>query len=276
MTGSVTALLAALSSAFHQRGFDLMTPFSVRLVNERAKAGFELPLLGRADALGVIVGNSRALWKPFIDSLPDEPFRSADPLDSYVEESFERVLSVLGFPSGASPLRHWLGFSHSLTPRPLPMQKLADAAGLARLGPAHLNVHPLLGPWLALRAVVVFDLPPPAPLPAPAPSPCVGCSAPCRAALRDALAAQPSASAPPTALRELNASRRRFLRVRDVCPVGTSYRYGERQIAYHYATDPGALGPDWSGLDEPGPDWSGLDEPGTDEPGPDEPGPSAG
>lgn len=254
MAGSVTALLAALASALGQRGFDLVTPFSVRLVNERMKSGFELPLLGRADALGVVVGNSRALWQPFVDSLCDEAFRSPHPLDAYVERSFERILAELGFAALPAPARHWLGFSHQLTPRPLPMQKLADAAGLARLGPAHLNVHPRLGPWLALRAVVVFDLPPPAPLPTPSPSPCVGCAAPCRAALRDALAGEPLAGHPHSAPLGLNESQKRFLRVRDVCPVGTSYRYGTRQIVYHYANDPGALGPEELGWDDLVPD----------------------
>lgn len=40
----------------------------------------------------------------------------------------------------------------------LPLQRLADCIGLAYLDPiSHLCLHPKFGPWLSMRAVLVFD-----------------------------------------------------------------------------------------------------------------------
>ena len=37
------------------------------------------------------------------------------------------------------------------------MLHLAEASGLAHVGPAHLAIHPQHGPWFGLRAVIVLD-----------------------------------------------------------------------------------------------------------------------
>ena len=51
-------------------------------------------------------------------------------------------------------------YAHEPPPRRVAMQRLADLSALAPLSETtHLNVHPEYGPWIALRALVVFDGP---------------------------------------------------------------------------------------------------------------------
>lgn len=188
------------------------------------------PEPGDVDALGLLVANSRALWAPF-----EREFArfgaQADPLDAYTEWCF------------AEAEREWPGvrsfFSHGAVRPRLPVQKIADLSGGLPLGPAHLNLHPLYGPWIALRGVLVVPSEPPPPASDPAKSPCLGCSAPCRTALTEALADHPTEPWPEFAHLSLtrgglSARAQAFLRVRGVCPVGREHRYSDEQIFYHY------------------------------------------
>ncbi len=101
----------------------------------------------------------------------------------------------------------------------VPLQRLAVAAGLGALAPNHLVIHPTLGPWFALRAVVLVAGPPPPPC-APIAKPCT-CTATCPAALAAALAAHGAESG------------RAWLAVRDACSLSAA-RYSDEQIRYHY------------------------------------------
>jgi methylmalonic aciduria homocystinuria type C protein len=121
--------------------------------------------------------------------------------------------------------RHALYWAHQTSPRALPIQRLAELVGLASLSPSHLSIHPLYGPWFALRAVAVFDVDGPDE-PAPAlTSPCVQCDKPCLPALERAL---------PLRVEEHAGA---WIAVRDACPVGRASRYGEEQLRYHYTKD---------------------------------------
>ena len=68
----------------------------------------------------------------------------------------------------------------------LPFQRIAVAAGLGVLAPTQLVIHPMYGPWFALRAVVLVDGEPPPSRPIPT-VPC--CTSDCAARLEIALAA---------------------------------------------------------------------------------------
>ena len=226
-----------------ERGLDLVQPFSVRQINRQLPPEQHLPVLGGDDALGLVIGNSRLLWEPFVSALHADPVPQPDALDNYIERSVRAAIDSTASDSpdeqGLVLARCWVGFAHQLEPRPLPIQKLADHSGLAALGPAHLNVHPLYGPWIALRAVVVCAFEPPAPLAngsPPSAAPCDGCASPCRGALARALDPPPGPESDMGAMpAELNDTQRRFLMVREVCPVGRPHRYSDEQIVYHYA-----------------------------------------
>ena len=166
-------------------------------------------------ALAVVVGNSRALWDPFIDALVDDPSLAAadDPLDAYVERAVHAAVAAAG---GARVVR----FAHR---RPFPpIRAFAEAAGLATAGASMLCVHPTHGPWIALRAVVVLAVDAAADLVVTRAPACGAC---------------PDACAPLFAIAAGSADRRAYLAARDACPLGRASRYGDAQLAYHYTGD---------------------------------------
>lgn len=179
--------------------------------------------------LGLVAGNSRVLWPRFKDWLAADAVRRrlAHPLDACVEEVVGRA--VAGVPC---TVHH----AHDGPPW-LPIQRLAERAGLAWLAPSNLAIHPVFGPWISLRAYIVVDEVGPSTPPAPAPA-CAACPHACVPAFERARrtldAAGPAASS--------RASWRDWLAVRDACPVGREHRFQDDQIRYGYTKDRAVLG----------------------------------
>jgi len=214
-------------------GFDIVHPFRLDWFNARADEALRLPDLGRTDALGVLVGNTRALWPAFLEALRNEPGlrRSEHPVDRYAVESITAAATVLD-------TRHVVLWAHETVPKALAVARLAHAAGLGWLSPSHLSVHPVHGPWIAFRAVLVLDMTGPPGEPPMAPDPCTRCTKPCLEALERAVA-----TSSPLDARTIAANWTTWARVREVCPEGRSSRYGHEQLRYHYTKDRSALKP---------------------------------
>jgi methylmalonic aciduria homocystinuria type C protein len=156
---------------------------------------------------GLLVGNTRALWPIFVAARAADPalLASRDPLDLYTEHAIARA-----FPGA----RAW--FAHRQYDGAfLPFQKIAVTAGLGALAPTQLVIHPIFGPWFALRALVALDGDPPP----PARPLNYRCTGECEVRLAEALQAR---------------DWRAWLAVRDACCVGREFRYGDSQLAYHY------------------------------------------
>ncbi len=157
-------------------------------------------------ARGLLLGNTRALWTPFSAALAGGALAGlADPLDAYTERAV-----TAAFPGARVYFAH-----RTYGGLYLPFQRLAVATGLGALSPSQLVIHPVVGPWFALRAVVV--VPGAAPVRAPIPRACV-----CTGACARACAAATGA----TTLRP-------WLAVRDACSLG-AHRYDDAHIAFHY------------------------------------------
>jgi len=140
---------------------------------------------------------------------------SSDPLELYTERTLDRVATML--PNAR------VYYSHRMysTPRAfLPLQRLAAAAGIGTLSPTHFVIHPIYGPWFALRAVIVCDGEPP---PRGAAQRVCTCDERCLTAYRDAL------------VTDGPGRWRAWLAVRDACSAGREHRYSDEQIAYHYS-----------------------------------------
>jgi len=216
-----------LESSCADAGLDLLQPFDVGRYNAVAPPLAELEDFGAASRLGVLIGNTRRLWPHFVSALEsDEALRaSKNPLDAYVTATLTRVAAQ------ATSQRYSIVFAHVTEPRAFPIQRLGELVGFAALSPSHLAIHPLHGPWLGLRAVVVFDgAGPQTPLPEPE-RPCKTCTAPCVPALERAIAASGS----PLTSAAIAEHAAEWIRVRDVCPVGKGSRYSDAQLSYHYA-----------------------------------------
>src|SRR5204862_874474 len=104
----------------------LIQPFQVAWYNAAVDPAYQLPDLGRPAALGVLIGNTRALWPHLqaalrVDaSLP----AAADPIERYVST---RVFAAL------RPLaERWvIRWAHDPPPRRVALQRLAHLSGLA-------------------------------------------------------------------------------------------------------------------------------------------------
>ncbi len=202
-------MLDRVRATLDRHGLDVTHAFDVSALPAEFAAHVPSP---RPAAQGLVVGNSRALWPAFVAARRDEPH----PLDRHVERALAAAVAAAGVAT-AIVLAHEVG-EHGF----VPMQRLAAAAGLGRLAPSHLLVHHALGPWLALRAVLVFDVEATVRDVVPAPPSC-DCARGCQVALVHAQQARG------------DDAWRAWLAVRDACSVGADARYGDDQIAFHYA-----------------------------------------
>ncbi len=190
--------LAALAAA----GFDVAHAFDANAIAR--EPGLEW--LAGTERRGILIGNTRALWPPFTEAMRDPAFAAqSDPLERYTEAAVDRAAN------GARAVYSHRQYGGAF----LPFQRVAVATGLGALSDGGLVIHPVYGPWFALRAVVLVDELPVAR--APIPKPCV-CDASCGAALA---AARASTGWQP------------WLAVRDACAL-RAWRYSEDQLRYHY------------------------------------------
>jgi methylmalonic aciduria homocystinuria type C protein len=196
-TGAFDALAAVATAGFDiAHGFD--AAMSAREPGLAALAGGE--------RLGLLIGNTRALWPPFSAALAGELACEPDPLERYTERAIDT--SFAGARIFYGHRRYGGAF--------LPMQRLAVATGLGALAPSQLVIHPTYGPWFALRAVVLVDGVPP--VRAPIAQPCQ-CPPACGERLRRALQTHDA---------------RDWLAVREACSL-QAWRYSDDQIRFHYS-----------------------------------------
>ncbi|MEZ4216099.1 MAG: hypothetical protein R3E88_06455 [Myxococcota bacterium] len=196
-------------------------------------AGAEVALVG---------GRGRALFDAFRTSAEARD-GAPDPLDRFVRRGLRAARDALRAAARASAVAHYdeRRASPGGVPTFVDLLALARAAGVGAPSPLGLLVHPELGPWWSLRALVAADgalgaaPAPPCGERAPAPSPCDACPAPCvsacpgHAVRRDA----------PFDVRACGSER--ILRggcaaacaARRACPVGRAHAYDADAEAHH-------------------------------------------
>jgi cyanocobalamin reductase (cyanide-eliminating) / alkylcobalamin dealkylase len=219
--------LGKIAADLTRQGLDLLTPFAVQDYNAVVEKRLHLPTFDRDRTLGLLIGSTRAFWPCFLGELRGDRSlqRSLDPVQDFVAASMARLRQ-------RAECRNELRFAHETSPdRLVALQRLAHLAGLAWLAPCNLSIHPVYGPWIALRAVWILDAtgpqgPPPAWVP-----PCAACPTACSPAFERARA---------FSSHDL-AQWQPWLEVRDACPLGRQYRYSDAQIQYHYGKDRSAL-----------------------------------
>lgn len=259
-----------LQSAYKAYGLDLFQPFDVLRYNERVEPTFQLRGCETENPLGILIGNTGKLWPHFIRWLAADEKRLllSDPLDAYVEDVSERILSE-------QSLRIQVWYSHNQSDRRFAAQKLAELSGLAWQSPAYLSIHPELGPWLSIRVALVIDEPVEVRFAPPATDPCGHCQNACLPALKralelvsiapppeltterestqkatvevvntqnEALASDESTAdekpkKPGSPTSEIAGQWQAWLAVRDACPLGKQHRFSPSQLAYHYQKD---------------------------------------
>jgi len=171
MADAWSARTAALRAALEAQGLDIVAPLNLRWYNEVAPATARVapPADGAGEeALAVLVGNSRALWPAFTAAHDSDPAigDAEHPVDTFVARAIRDAIADASNGSrGRTDTRRLVGTdprvfdSHDTSPGKLvAIQRAAHVAGVAHLDEkCHLAIHARHGPWIALRALLVFD-----------------------------------------------------------------------------------------------------------------------
>jgi methylmalonic aciduria homocystinuria type C protein len=221
VTHDATAVAAQVAKRCRESGLDLVRAFAPAWYDAVVEPSLRLPGLGRANPLGLIVGNTRAMWPHFVAALRADPAwaETRDPLDDWVARVVQDAVAAVG-------VRFEVRFAPEPPPRRVALQRLAHVAGLAYLSPSGMCVHPIYGPWISLRAAIVLDVPGPRGRAPALARPCPACDRDCQPRLADAVA---------------GAGLWPWLAVRDACPVGRGHRFGDDQLRWHYGQGRGVL-----------------------------------
>jgi epoxyqueuosine reductase QueG len=152
------ALLKTITNALEPYGLNLIGTTTVMAYEALVPPQYHVTsLLPEAKTLIVIGNGGGQFWEEFRSYCHQhsEYLKGREhPLDDYTAQVIEKTLAPIFAKSGAVhrycyPFRFWC--------EPVSFMHLARAAGLA--GPSILGVtiHPVYGPWIALRAAVLIN-----------------------------------------------------------------------------------------------------------------------
>lgn len=235
-----------LAARLMEAGLDLCAATQVGRYNATIAARapeFELPDYGNPRSLVVVIGNTRALWPRLLEAMAEDEtlMGHPDPVDTYAQREIERavgeVVEETGIEASYRLAAHVPERGASVENGGVAIQELARIAGMADLSPSNLAVHPEHGPWIALRAAVVFDTE--GPDDTVVVQVCKDCEAPCTDALEAALQATRESQQDEEEPLDDPVARHweKWLDVREACPVGEGSKYPPEQSEYHYKKD---------------------------------------
>lgn len=215
-----------LGNALSRSGLNLAMPLPVGDYERIAPPAWQTSRVAPGSRCVLIVGNGgQDLWEHFLRS--PEAQRRRDPLDTYTARILHETASALDPPARVAL------YTEKREECYLPMVALAERAGFGAPGRVGVLIHPVYGPWIALRGVLYlrdslrFEAPPPF-------DPCTGCPAPCETACRGA--ALPSSGLDLDRCfrtKLLDSTCRRQCDARGACVVGPEHAYGPEQMAHH-------------------------------------------
>ena len=251
------AALANFEASLVQSGMDITQRFGTAWYNdyvaEESLPLHPLPTCGRASAMGILIGNTSALWPAFLAWLGTQPDAESvvDPLDTYTDRAIHRAVEQLLASPGMEGTEHHVYWPWEGGERLVSMQRAAVASGLCyHDSETQLAIHPTFGAWHAYRAVLVLSTPALADALAPsAPSrlPCL-LSVAEKDAARAAMTAALRASDEVNLCTQLHGAkgmevdvRLAWAALRDCVQLGAEHRYSEAQLVYHYTKDKAVL-----------------------------------
>lgn len=219
-----------LKQDLDRAGFEIVHAFPLGALSESGRAA--LPSPDFCPSCGIIIGNTRTVWRPFLFWLSQQSKWNALPhpfdafsehiISQYCQQYFDRA--------------HVL-WTHETKDYVVPAQKIAQESGLAFHSAGQFNIHPTFGPWFALRALILLpDTPTPTKSSVQNPS-------------SDAIEKQAHALFQKLYNKikhanDMNTVQHRWkswLALRDLYDVGKKYRYTDPQIQYHYTHDKNVL-----------------------------------
>ena len=205
-----------LQQEFLSRGFDIFTELNTSWYNAiKPSSVVALP----ENRVAMLLGNSRVVWPHFLRFFQALKSPVEHPFDEFVAHEINSVISILPVEQ-----RPEVFYVQDKSPtRLIAFQRLASVSGACLLlDEIHLCVHPVFGPWFALRALLVFEEPsllvtPPATLNIPINEVELVQAARC---LEEAMQ---------------HKDWKLWAKIRECITLGREYRYEESQLIYHYS-----------------------------------------
>jgi len=226
----------ALAARLAASGFDVFG--AAPIVTYDALVGPEHALAPAHPDLvtALVVGNGGgALWRAYRRHVTAHPADAAvaDPIDAFTRRTVDdAVRSTLG----AAGVPHRVLYAFRFPADPVSFRRLGEAAGLGAASRLGLLLHPVYGPWMALRAAVLVPFPFDAARPADGFDPCPtcveqACAAACPAGAVDARGWDVPRCARHRARPDDPCAPR--CHARFDCVVGREHRYPGEALAYH-------------------------------------------
>jgi hypothetical protein len=182
----------------------------------------------------VVVGNGGgAFWDAYRRYCVANPGheRRADPVDDYTRQATEAACAPLE-ERGDARVLYPFGFAED----GVSFTRLALLAGLGSRSLVGVLVHPVYGPWMALRAAILVRARLAAPRPAAGWDPCPSCrDRPCITACPGGAIADTGWSVPRCGTTRARADDPCGTRchARVACVLGPEHRYPDEALAYH-------------------------------------------
>jgi hypothetical protein len=209
-------------------GVASVTSYDAQVAPERRLA----PRLEGAESVIVVGNGGGAFWGAYRRACAAEPTRAtrADPLDGFTREVVEAACAPLSDPQ-AMRILFPFGFEGMVS-----FTRLAVLAGLGSPSLLGVLVHPMYGPWIALRAAILVRERLEAPRPADGFDPCPTCRdrpciTACPAGAVDAAGWSVPRCAGYRARSDDPCATRCHARV--ACVLGPEHRYPDEALAYH-------------------------------------------
>jgi hypothetical protein len=234
-------LLTELERALVPHGLNLIGATTPTAYDAGVPARFALGRLAPEASGVIVIGNGGgAFWTAFRSYCRDHAGHAAtpDPLDEFTRQVVEQAARPL-----AGPAARFL-YPFRFPDDPVSFMRLAECAGLGRPSLTGVLVHPVFGPWIALRAAILVQEEIHAAQPADGFDPCPTCTE------RACIAACPAGAVGPAgwdiprcAAHRLGESGGCAARceARFDCVIGREYRYPADALAYHQSRARGSL-----------------------------------
>ena len=220
-----------------QEGRDFLAGQGLNLLAVLSVAGLPGPLRAGMEKNGVPLGDYSRLvllghgGRDFWERAKAAGFEGDDPLDRYSRELAGRFM--VDYVNTTEFL-----IIYPLTDLIVPLQQLGELAGWGSPSPIGSSIHPEFGLWFAYRVALLTNAELPLVSQPQQPSPCAACrEKPC-------LSACPAGAVGEIGSFQLtrcanhrvtpfsSCAARCLSRL--ACPVGTTHRYTEEQLSYHY------------------------------------------
>ena len=220
-----------------------LAPYGLNLVGTTAIDAYDAgvpPLLGLRRLLpaaktAIVIGNGGgAFWTAYRDFCRVHPGheREPDPLDAFTRGAVETAIAATIDPG--APVRLLYPFRYP--DEPVSFMHLAECAGLGRRSLLGVLIHPLFGPWIALRAALLVPHILTASRPADGFDPCPDCTErACVEACPGGAVTATGWDVPRCATHRLQAEDTCAERchARFDCVIGRAYRYPPDALEYH-------------------------------------------